>query len=389
MKTVFSLIIFLLVSVVAKAQRYPLNQGCTIGKNYYAEIPYEIVAGEIMVYPEINGKKLRFLFDTGAPVQITPELLSELKLPVINSMHIIDANGSIDSLNIVDLPAINLNNAVFSTVPALVAGSDLYKCWHIDGVIGSNILRNSIVRFDTKKHVIILTDDEKRLQLDKKTRATLLTDDSQSAPYVVVWLKGKKTLLAQFDTGDADFLTLTEKDMKRFAGINVFEKLAAGYGSGHRSLFGLQKPDSTYLLKFPSIHIGGCEFNNATTETNKTNTTRLGVKMLDHGIVTLDFIHHSFYFEPDSDKINLEKKKWPLQAIMDADKLIVGIVWTTINGEVQAGDQILAIDDVSYANVQLCDILGKGALVLKDKQSAVITLKDKSGVVRKVTIKKE
>lgn len=389
MKTVFSLIILSLFSLAAVAQRYPLNQGCTTTKNYYAEMPYEIVDGEIIVYPEINGKKLRFLFDTGAPVQITTELLADLKLPVKTPIQITDANGATDSLNIVTLPVINLNNVVFSNVPAFVDGADIYKCWHIDGVIGSNILRNSIVRFDTRRHIIILTDEEKRLPLNKKTRATLLIDKVQSTPYVVVWLTGKKTLLAGFDTGDPEFLMMTESDMKRFSKINVYKKLSAGYGSGRRSVLGLQKPDSTYRLKFPLLHIGGCEFNNVITETNKIAATRIGTKMLDYGTVTLDFIHHAFYFEPDSDKINLDSKCWSLQPVVSGDKLVAGVVWGSLKDHVKTGEQILAIDGVSYEKVTLCDILSAKSSLLKDKQKAVITIKGENGEIRKVEIVKE
>jgi hypothetical protein len=196
-------------------------------------------------------------------------------------------------------------------------------------------------------------------------------------------------LLAGFDTGDADFLIMTENDMKRFSKINVFEKLSSGYGSGHRSIFGLQKPDSTYRLKFPSLHIGGYEFDNEITETNKTDETRLGAKILDYGIVTLDFIHHDFYFEPDTGKMDLAEKCWPLQPIAADGKLIVGVVWGSLKNQVKSGEQILAIDGVSYANADLCDMLSQRSAMLKDKQTAVITLKDENGAIRKITMTKE
>src|ERR1700709_819336 len=84
--------IFLLLSTgVCTAQRVTFNKGGTDSKNYYEEIPYEFINGVMFVTPEINGIKRKFLFDTGAPVQITDELFNELKPEIINHTEITDA----------------------------------------------------------------------------------------------------------------------------------------------------------------------------------------------------------------------------------------------------------------------------------------------------------
>jgi len=390
MKPVCCFVFCLLLSIVCAAQRFTYNSGSSINKNYYEEIPYETVSGKIFITVEVNGKKRKFLFDTGAPVQITPELYTELKLSFTRRTYVTDANGATDSVNVVSVPQIKINSLLFTGVPALVSGADIYKCMDIDGVIGSNLVYKSIVRIDPARHIITLTDDEKRLHLEKKNYATMVTDMWQGFPFVVVWLPGKKqTFLAGFDTGDSGLLAITETEMNRFSKKNVFKKESAGYGAGHRGIFGLQKYDSTYRLKFPVLSIGGYEFNNVTTETNKTNLTRLGTKILDYGTVTLDFIHHRIYFEPNRDKIDLDEKQWPLQPIIDSNKLEVGVVWQALNGQASPGEQIIAIDDVPCLIVDLCDYYKRGASLLNGKQTAVLTIKDEKGVIKKINIAKQ
>lgn len=388
MKYLFCLIALLLGTTV-NAQHFTYNQGAADTKNYYEEIPYTTVNGKIFTTVEINGKPRKFLFDTGAPVQIMPELFNEIKPPVIRRDHLVDANGAADSATVVSVSGIKFNNTVFNKIPALITGPDVYKCWQIEGVIGSNLFYKAVVRIDPDRHLIIITDDAKKLNLNKKLAVTLVTDNVQNYPFAVIWLSGKNTFLAGFDTGDSDFLIMNEIEMKRLSKINAYQTESAGYGSGHRSIFGLQKYDTTYRLKFPALSVAGYTFNNAVTETNKTYMTRIGTKMLDYGMVTIDFIHHLFYFQGKKDTINLDDRKWPLQPIIDSNKLLVGVVWQSLKGQVKPGEQIIAVGDVAYDTADLCTAINSESPLLGNKATTVLTIRDENGNTRKLTINKQ
>jgi predicted aspartyl protease len=365
-------ILFLLSTAVCTAQRVTFNKGGVDHKNYYEEIPYEFVNGYMFVTPEIKGIKRKFLFDTGAPVQITPELFNELKPEIINHTEITDATGGKTSLNIVSITAIKLNNLSFNGIPALVSGSNLYKCWYIDGVIGSNLLRGSIVQIIPAKHIIILTDDETKLTINKQMQAPLVTGEPQTYPFFIMGLTGKKTQVVGFDTGSPNFLRMTETHARRFKKDDAFEKISAGYGINHMSLLGPQTPDSLYRLKISSLSIAGSIFTNVITETNKANNTRIGTKLLDYGIVTIDFIHHFFYFEPAGNNTDLNEK-----------------VWEKCKDQVKSGDQIMAIDDEPCETMDLCDWLNGRSNRMMDKQTATLTIKDEKGNIKKISIAKE
>jgi predicted aspartyl protease len=389
MKITLTSALLLLISAFSFAQSFTFNQGGTSAKNYYEEIPYETLSGKMFITVEIAGKKHRFLFDTGAPVQITPALAAELKSPTIKRINIVDATGAKDSVTVVGVTEIKLGNTTFNYIPGLETNPDVYTCWHIDGVLGSNILRKSIVRIDPEKQLIIITDDDKKLSLNKKKPVKLVTDPIQSYPYIPVEGPNKLFLMVGFDTGENNLFVPSEDDMAIAAKSNAFTITSTGYGTGTRSLFGLQKSDSTTRVRFPVVNIGQHTFTDLTGETNKSKMTRMGTRLLDYGMVTLDFIHQRFYFDSKADTIHIEKSSWPIKSSLSGDHLVVGTVWQKLKDQVNPGDQILAIDDLNTETVSLCEMANKKTWMLDGKQTATLTIRDAKGEVRKIVMKKE
>jgi len=217
----------------------------------------------------------------------------------------------------------------------------------------------------------------------------LMTGEPQSFPYFNMQVANKKTQMVGFDTGSPNFLRMTAADAKQFKNEDAFEKISTGYGINHMSLLGLQIPDSLYRLKISSLSIAGGTFTNVVTETSKSRNSRIGTKILDYGIVTIDFIHHFFYFEPTANTVNLSEKLWPLKTIVADDKLIVGVVWEKLKDQVKSGDQIMAIDDEPCQTIDLCDWLNGKVDRILDKQTAILTIKDERGNIKKISMKKE
>ncbi|AYL97514.1 retropepsin-like aspartic protease [Mucilaginibacter celer] len=338
---------------------------------------------------EIAGKQHRFLFDTGAPVQITPDLAAELKSASIKRTPIVDATGRKDSLNVVNLAEIKLGNTTFNNIPSLITGSDVYTCWHIDGVLGSNILRKSIVRIDPVKQLIIITDNAKKLSLNKKDAARLVTDPIQSYPYILVGTADVFFFMIGFDSGESSLFVPAEKDMVTAEKYKTFTTISTGYGTGARSLFGLQKSDSTRRILFPAMKIGQHILTNFTGETNKSNMTRMGTRLLDYGGVTLDFIHQQFYFDTKADTIHIEKNSWPIKSSVSGNHFVVGTVWQALKGQVDPGDQILAVDELNTETIDLCQLVNRKTGILDGKQSVTLTIRDSKGNVKKIMMKKE
>ena len=372
------------------AQTGSLNQGVTYAKNYYEEIPYEAINGKIFISVGLGGKVHRFLFDTGAPVMLSKELSDQVGAVVINTNSLTDAYGGKGTVTVVKANGLRLGQVGFDSVAALLGLPDLYKCWQIDGVMGSNVLRNSIVRIDPGKHVIILTDQEDRLQLDTTKSIPLITGiGSQSDPKIMVRFGGKTDLLLGFDTGDKAFLRISEDNMRALRKDNTCTIISKGYGSHQFSGTGAEKDADKYLLQAPTVSVGSGEFLHASFETGKNATPGIGAALLNYGTVTLDFLHHRFYFQPGAGSVDLEEKHWPLQPTIAGDKLLVGLVWSKGRPQLKPGQQIVAIDGVSYERVDFCEVINRSSLLGAGKVTATLSVRDEQGVVRQVEIRKE
>ncbi|MGY0036275.1 retropepsin-like aspartic protease [Pedobacter sp. NJ-S-72] len=284
MKLIFNLYLLLAICSGAYAQNLTYNQGGTSAKNYYEEIPYQTINGKMFIQVELNSKKHKFLFDTGAPVAIGPELVTELKARFLDEDTLSDVNGVTDTMGVVQIPKIKIGSIQFNHIPAIPAITffpDFYKCWNIDGVIGSNILRNSIVSIDGIRHVIILTDQLEKLKLNDSYSSEMVTNTSyQSNPIIKVVLKDNITLNLGFDTGDNEFLRISEDIINQLPDSGVYQTLAKGYGANTIGGLGLQQSAEKYLLRFPEMKIGNSLFNNIIVETNKSGTSAIGSKII-------------------------------------------------------------------------------------------------------------
>ena len=381
--------LLLLVSPACFAQTFTFNQGGTDSKNYYEEIPYENINGKIFLEGEIAGKKHRFLFDTGAPVAISKELAAELNAKVLHKDIIDDTFLHTDSVTTVELNDLKLGGLAFNHIPAITLFPAFYSCYHIDGVIGSNLLRNMIVSIINSKHIIVFTDQKNKLNLKSKNSTELISKQGyQSDPQIKIVMKNKVTLTIPFDSGDNEFLRINDKMVASLKQYALFDTLAKGYGASTIGLMGLQTAADKYLFKVAFFNVGNGRFDNLIVESNKDAIPAIGSKLLEYGTVTLDFINSKFYFDANTAVNDLVEKQWPLRTTFADNKLIAGVIWQKAAGLVKQGEQIIAIDDTDYSNVTICDLVNNKP-PFYGKDTAVLTLKDPQGNTRKVTINKE
>lgn len=388
---IFACVLCLLISLRCPAQLFSFNQGGTVQKDFYVEIPYESENGKIFIRAEIAGKQHRFLFDTGAPVSISKALAAELNSKTLTKILLGDAFSHHDSTAIVEVNDLKLGELLFDHVPAICGQPDFFDCYHIDGAIGSNLLRNCIVSIAPDRQVIIVTDQKEKLNLKSKNSKPLITTIGlQSSPFISILLKGKRDVEVsiEFDTGDKEFFRLEDRLMNMLAKYAVFDTLASGFGADKMSVFGLQDKGKKYLLKVAPITICNGTFTNLVIESNPNAQPSIGSGLLNYGTVTLDFIHHKFYFDARQPLNDLAEKHWPFGTVFINNKLLIGVVYPKAAGQLVSGDQIIAVDDRDLSHLQLCDLINSRPIA-DGKETVVLTLKDAQGGIKKVMVKKE
>jgi hypothetical protein len=353
-------------------------------------LPYESVNGKMFVYVVLAGKKHKFLFDTGSPVAISKGLAVGLGVAVIHTVMLTDAFGGKDSVLVVALDTIQLGGLIFNHIPALEGLPNICKCWpDVEGVLGSNLLRNSIVYINPVGRVMVVTDQADKLPLENKEFIPLITNIGiQSDPKIKIRFGRESDGLFGFDTGDAGLLRFPEAYMEQLRRSRVYDIVWKGYGAHDFGHTGADGNADKYLLKFPALIVDNALFENVIVETNKNTLPAIGARLLDYGSVALDFLHGRFYFIPTNGINNLNEKLWPLQPSVKGDQLVVGVVWGNRLPQLKPGQQILAINDISFEHVSFCDILTKQP-ILAGMETATITIKDEQGNIKKVQITKE
>jgi hypothetical protein len=392
MKILIALILFCLSSILSYSQdNFTLNQGGTTQTNYYTELSYEDIRWAPIIKVNINGKEYRFLLDTGAPNAISKKLFDELKPEVIKKVTVADANNYENNLNIVRLKEIKIGTVTFHDIPTAVPNDPFFfDCLGVDGFIGSNLLRNSILQLSSKSRKMIITDQPEKLKLQNKKGTEMYLTTNQSLPLVTLEYlgKGSGSIPTLFDTGSAGFIEHSLSQFMQIEQAQVFDIQAKGKGKSTLGLYGFGKDTTQYRLKLPELKINGTSFKNVNLITTLGDNSTIGSRVLDYGVVTLNYIDKKFYFEPYEANYDLSEGLFPVSLIPVGNQLHVGTIWEEkLKEKLTPGDQVIAIDGIDYSTVSSCDIIKKEAIFI-GKTQAILTLRDTNGKTRKVTILK-
>ncbi|THF51901.1 hypothetical protein E6C50_09120 [Flavobacterium supellecticarium] len=393
MTRLLCLLFLLFIPITHYAQPVTLNQGYTLQKDYFAEIPFENVNNKLIIPVVIQNKTYRFLLDTGAPCIITSELNKLLQAKFLSEINIVDANGKNDTMRMVAIPELSLGGVSFKDIPALVNDNKMiFECLKIDGFIGSNILRNSILQLSATKKSVVITDNPSRLNLRKKHASKLYLYDTQSSPYIKIALKNKKEASEEllFDTGMNNLYSMSLRAYDILKEENLFLDIEEGYGNASIGIFGNSEDTKNYRFTVPQIKINGIAFKNMTIETTNDKNSRIGAEILNHGLVTVDYKNKYFYFEPYNESYDLKEKQIGFKPTLNNEKLVVGIIWDdAIRGIVGIGDEIVQVDDVNYDNANYCTIVTTPSpLRNKNKDTFKVTFRNSVGDLNTLTLTK-
>lgn len=386
-KFLLVLIASLLFILSSKAQVFEFNQGGFQEENYLVELPYENIRSKIIVTVEISGQPKKFILDTGAPMAISERVYQEINPPIFSKQEISDIHNKKDSLVIVLLNDLKLNNSLISGIPAVVIQESILKeCFNVDGFIGSNALRNSVIQFDSKSKIIRIASDVSKLNISA-AKETDIVLDRQSSPILKIKIGENISEMLIFDSGADEFYSMSNENLKKFKKAKGFEILSKSDGSNSIGLYGVADNTQTFRLAIPSLIFNDIEISDVVAESHSDDNSRIGAKVLDYGIFTIDFKNKKSYFEPFEQSLKFREKYWTVNPSFMDGKLVVGKIWTKeIKKMISIGDPIVSINGMSTAGMTICDVLMK--LSLDTLMKATIEVKTKSGDVQTIEIRK-
>ena len=360
--------------------------------HYYLELPYENVNGKLMIKAKVEGVEGRFVFDTGAPLYITAALAEKLQAEAKGTQGIIDAAGhrlSVSSTTVSNLVlgegegSLTYQGAKANIIPQ----GNMIEAFGIDGIIGTDIMPYSVVRLDSKRQMIIITDDAATFRISPRCRMAMETNQ-QNCPFVQVNVGKGVIETPLFDSGSPALYALSEQVAQQGIANGAVQLLGKGYGTSGFGLGGESVATERSRVQINDLRMGTGKFRRVVTQTNP-GASLIGTGLLKYGYVTLDFAHKAFYFEPfEQEPVDCYEKAWNLDITYHDGHILVSGAWDEMREQVELGEEIVAVDGKPLPAVTLEEAL-RGNLLKITKDEARIKLRKPDGSEHEVKIERK
>lgn len=396
----YIIFIFLFVSLLNAQHKYNLNVGKIKQKEYHTTFDFENIKGKIIIDVKINNKIRKFILDTGAPTSITSEIASEMNCKKIITDTLTDANSKKGAVDLIQIPEFSIHGLTFLDSYALkIKDTSIFECSNIEGIIGSNSLRNSVVEFDFKAKKVTISSNFKSFGYGEIKLNELIFMDHQSTPILKIKMElGHLSLTDEvlFDSGDDSFYSIATRNLNQLftnikenklpedlQNINQSDLLgiiAGSNGSFSVSLFGNETVNDHYMFKIQDLDFGAAIFDNIIATTTYGSNSRIGSEILNYGKLILDYKNKKYYFQKYENlkEINVNHKFKSINPSFEDNKFIVGIVWDDkIKDKVCVGDEILSVNTIDFSVLTKCQIMTMLFDDSEDEEKLVLKLKDK------------
>lgn len=397
MKWLFLLMIGVLVfSCQVLEQSIEMNQGGPVAANYQDTVEVEVVRDKVILPLRVNGESKRFIFDTGALTVVSRSLYREMDYPVVGRDHFFDIHGNSETSEVVRTGSMKLGNLVFKHVPALVYDLDKlpWKCFRVDGIIGSNMLRHSVVQVDLRDSVLILSNDAGQLNMDSG-RSVRMQLDKQGSPYVPVRLGGEPARFFLFDSGREGLINVGKEYFSSMEQNIHYQIEKTGRGSDEMGMVGTGEEEQVYQVALDSFFLSGHTLHKPVIKVT-SSVSSLGQELFRYGRITMDFKRQRFLMEPYDDSLVYQPSQnmgLGFSPVIERDTFRVGLVWQHSLVDslgLEPGNRILRINQYNYADSPekaFCESFLNQSL--EKARSIEMIYQDRKGHYKRVKIRKK
>ena len=356
------------------------------------EIPYVEENGKFLVTAVINGQPGRFLVDTGAPCCISDSFARRAKIESIGQeAEGVDSNGETVTNAVVNIESLRLDDKfTFSQLQAMKwPAGNVLENFKIDGVIGYNLFRQGIVKFDHRKHLLTFTNYDGGLGIDYSCAVPMIPDPYLTLLRVKLGKNSCDTVM--FDSGAKAFYELSVKSFNRLEASDKKALKVLGKGIGALSIgaAGLEDASEKYRVCVPKFGIGNALFKNVTTITTDAQDSRIGSNFLLYGTVIIDYQSNVFYYIPYDKKktVDVYEKDWDVIITVMNDRLCAGLVWDYARLPLKGGERIVEVNGVRLEQVDTYKAITQGYINMPGDKATIVYV-DEAGKEHEVTIRR-
>lgn len=356
-------------------------------------VPYVIdTYGKLVVQASVNGVKGRFLLDTGAPCCISHSFAQKVGVVAGRSLQGEDSNGQSVQANLLVLDSLQLGSISFKQLQVLQwAEGSVPEQLGIDGIVGYNLMRLGIVKFDGRNRHFTFTTalrppSSGKFDLDAVPSQAIPLVPHPYLPVLPINMGNNVSDSVMFDTGAVALYEMSAQSYHRLKHTQGIVTLASGRGVLSLGAAGVEQASEKFRIKIPKFTLGSSSFADATTITTNARHSRLGADLLRYGDVIIDFGRQLFYYLPHDtlSTPNLYEKEWEVVLTVINNQLTAGMVWNN-KLPIRCGDRIVAVNGKRYPHITLAQAQS-GGVDMPGDEATITFVNSATGKEQTITI---
>lgn len=375
--------------VAQNMHRY--NLGFTVSEqNFVDTIDIEFEHHRILVPIEIQGKKYRFMFDTGCTQGV---IFDSNPIPYIKEMGNVvsfDINNLTDTVRVVQLPAFRLGKMVVDGYLVTKDRGGVISRGY-DGIIGFDLINKGLCcKIDVENKRLILTDRKKFFAQERGYEVKYKL--GSFVPYVWVSPFMRHMDRAIFDTGSTQIYSMNRESFQKH--VYKSRQVAAqveGRAVGQHiiGMYGVEHADTVYFLALERLKWDDFSLRDYHTVTNEGNSY-IGTGLLDYGSVIINPFKKRIIFQPNTtktDEITVGNKQFQMSIVPMDGRPAIGLIREeseAYRNGLRQGDIILKVNGRDIPSIAVFQ-----QLHFKPGETYTYTVRHTDGSVRDVSVKKE
>ena len=352
-------------------------------------LPCSVEQGKYIVTVETAAGPRRFVFDTGCPQTIVCEkLCDELRLAETGRRELGDFEGFRASVTTARLPYLRMGGTTFRDRPVNVLpdSSYIFRCLHVDGLVGSDLLGQFAVRF-TDSTLTLARDYRDFGGLSRKKALRIYSRRRPIIAFRAGSGKDDMDFYGLFDSGSSTCFSCRYFECSALIERGILHDVRQTVG--YRPSMGWTNRSAAREAVrgvIPALKIGGATLKRVPVEETHGGTNKIGLGLLRYGTVVIDYRKCRFWFLPHAEAhVPPPATIYNVMLALSGNRLIVGQLWDeSLAGIVSPGDQVLRIGTLDVSQIDPCAFIRSE--IRGDKPE--ITVRRSDGTVVKVAIKK-
>ena len=339
----------LCLPLAAQMHRYSL--GFTVSEQDFADtIDIEFEHHRILVPIEIQGKKYRFMFDTGCTQGVIFDSNPIPYIKEVGNVVSFDISNLRDTVCVVQLPAFRLGKMVVDGYLVTKERGGVVSRGY-DGIIGFDLINKGLCcKIDVENKRLILTDRKKFFAQERGYEVKYKLQ--AFVPYVWVSPFMRHMDRAIFDTGSTQLYSMNRESFQKH--VYKSRQVAAqveGRAVGQHiiGMNGVERTDTVYFLALERLKWDDFSLRDYHTVTNE-GSSYIGTGLLDYGSIIINPFKKRIIFQPNTktDEMTISNEQPQMMIVPMKGRPVVGLVReesAAYKNGIRRGDAILKIDD--------------------------------------------